>query len=105
MTAKRRTTSAIVASCLWLVAAGASAQGPHRHPGRGPDGGGPQRMFAAEQRPDQARPRDADPAPGGNRLSPEERRQLRRDVHEAGRDIYSDRMPPERREGRRPGPP
>lgn len=28
-------------------------------------------------------------APRPARLSPEERRQLRRDIHEAGRDIYS----------------
>ncbi len=100
--AKRRAIWAGAASALWLLAAGASAQGPHRPGGgRNLDGGGPgpQRMMAAEQRP--MAPRD-DLAPGsGNRLSPEERRQLRRDVHEAGRDIYSDRMAPGRREPRR----
>jgi hypothetical protein len=35
------------------------------------------------------------------RMSPDERRQLRRDIHDAGRDIYHrDRQPP-RRSGRR----
>lgn len=90
---------ASLASVLWLLAAEASAQGPHRPPpGRG--GGGPQRMMAAEQRPQPLAPRD-DQGAGGGRMSPEERRQLRRDVHEAGRDLYSDRMPPGRREPRR----
>jgi hypothetical protein len=54
-----------------------------------------------EQRPEQVSPRDGATPPGDNRLSPDERRQLRRDVHEAGRDLYSDRMPPGRREQRR----
>lgn len=100
---RRRAIGAGVASVLWLLAAGASAQGSHR-PGGGRNfnggGPGPQRMMAPEQRPMVAR--DDATAGGGNRLSPEERRRLRRDVHEAGRDIYSDRMPPGRREPRRP---
>lgn len=100
--AKRGAIWAGVASVLWLLAAGASAQGPHR-PGGGRDfgggGPGPQRMMASEQRP--TAPRDESAPGGGNRLSPEERRQLRRDVHDAGRDIYPDRMPPGRRELRR----
>ncbi|MBK8522798.1 MAG: hypothetical protein IPL58_00880 [Betaproteobacteria bacterium] len=33
---------------------------------------------------------------GQQRMSPDERRQLRRDLHDAGRDVY-----PQRREGRR----
>jgi uncharacterized membrane protein len=41
--------------------------------------------------------RDAAVPGGGNRLSPEERRQLRRDVHDAGRDLYLDRERPGRR--------
>jgi hypothetical protein len=102
VTTNRRTILAGMASILWLLAADASAQGPDRpRGGRNANGGGPQRMMEVEQR----RPmmeRDASAQGGGSRLSPEERRQLRRDVHEAGRDIYSDRMPPGRRESRRP---
>jgi hypothetical protein len=55
-----------------------------------------------QQRPEQVSPRDGATQTGDNRLSPDERRQLRRDVHEAGRDLYSDRVPPGRREFRRP---
>jgi hypothetical protein len=54
-----------------------------------------------QQRPEQFSPRDVMRPGGGNRLSPEERRQLRRDVNQAGRDLYPDRMPPGRREFRR----
>lgn len=105
MSAKRRagwTVVASVAGVLWLFAAQASAQGPHRPAqGRHADGGGPQRMMPPEQRPEQFAPRETPGGGGGGRMSPEERRQLRRDVHEAGRDLYSDRMPPGRREPRR----
>lgn len=101
MTTNRRTILAGVASIVWLSVASASAQGPdHPRGGRNADGG-PQRMMEVEQR----RPmmeRDASAQGSGSRLSPEERRQLRRDVHEAGRDIYSDRTLPGRRESRRP---
>lgn len=101
MTAKRSAGWAGVASVLWLLVADVSAQGPqHLRPGRESNGGGPQRMLPLERRPESLPPRDAEPS-GGNRLSPEERRQLRRDVHEAGRDLYPDRMPPGRRELRR----
>lgn len=101
MTTNCRTILAGMASVLWLLAADASAQGPDRpRGGRNANGGGPQRMMSIEQRP--MAPHEAQAPGGGNRLSPEERRQLRRDVHEAGRDIYSDRMPPGRRELRRP---
>lgn len=102
VTSKRGARSTVVAGVLCLLAAAACAQGPHRPPGgRNADGGGPQRMMATAQRSEQASPQDA-VAPGGSgRLSPEERRQLRRDVHEAGRDLYSDRMPSGRREPRR----
>lgn len=101
MTAKRWARWAGVAGVLWLLVADASAQVPPRlRPGREANSGGPPRMMPAEQRPESFLPRDAEP-PGGNRLSPEERRQLRRDVHDAGRDLYPDRMPPGRREFRR----
>lgn len=49
------------------------------------------------QRPDETAGR-GDVVPGGGRLSPEERRQLRRDVHEAGRDLYPERERLRRRE-------
>jgi uncharacterized membrane protein len=51
------------------------------------------------QRPDDSA-RRSELAPGGGRLTPEERRQLRRDVHEAGRDLYPDRERLRRREMR-----
>lgn len=40
--------------------------------------------------------RDDNPPPGPGRMSPEERRQLRRDIQDAGQDIYR-REPPHRR--------
>jgi len=94
-----------VAAMLLLLAADVSAQGPFRQMrGRGGDGSGPQRMApdqrfqpGQERRVDDSAPRD-----GRGRLSPEERRQLRRDVHDAGRDLYPDRMRPGPREPRRP---
>ena len=94
MSAKRGLGWTAVAGILWLTVAAAAAQGPQRMgPGRHADGDGPRRMFPAEQR--------VEPGPGdsaeagdrrGGRLSSEERRQLRRDVHQAGRDIYPERM-------------
>jgi hypothetical protein len=86
---------------LLLLATDASAQAQNRPlRERNADGGGPQRVVPA-QRPDGAAERN-EAAPGGGRLSPEERRQLRRDVHEAGRDLYADRPRHGRREMRRP---
>jgi len=90
----------VVVSALWLLAIGASAQEPVR-PSPARDGRGPQRMMPAEQRAEQLAPRDAMPPGRGNRLSPEERRQLRRDVNDAGRDLYPGRMGPGRRESHR----
>lgn len=88
-----------VACMLLLLAADASAQGQNRPMrGRHADGAGPQRMLPAQQR-DEAAGRN-DTAPGGGRLTPEERRQLRRDVHEAGRDLYPERERLRRREFR-----
>ena len=99
MTVHRRAILAGVASVLWLFAAGVSAQGSDRpRGGRDARGGGPQRMMPPEQRPV---PQGDAAEPGGRRLSPEERRQLRRDVHEAGRDLYHDRARSGRREPHR----
>lgn len=102
MTAKRRAGWAAVAGGLWLLVAGASAQGSQRMgPGRNAGGDTAQRMVPAERRLEQLPAEDAEPRGRGQRLSPDERRQLRRDVHEAGRDLYPHRMAPGRRELRR----
>lgn len=94
---KRRTGWAVVAAALWLLAASASAQVPPRMASdRGASGDGPHRLMPAENRPGRAL-HDGDTRERLHRLSPEERRQLRRDVHEAGRDLYPGRMAPERR--------
>ncbi len=102
-----------IAAALLLLAFDASAQGqPGPPPDRG-DGAGPPRMGQGQQRqqgrgngpgpqgmapptrPAQVAAEDG-AAPRGGQMSREERRQLRRDVHEAGRDLY-----PERRRGGR----
>ena len=102
MTAKRRAGWAVVAGGLWLLVAGASAQVPQRMgPGRHASGDASQRLTPAEKRLEQLSPDEAEPRGRGQRLSPEERSQLRRDVHEAGRDLYPHRMSPGRRERRR----
>lgn len=97
MRAKTRAGWAAATCALWLLSAGALAQGPQRmEPGRDANGNTARRMMAAD-RPDQLAPDAAEPPRRGNRLSPEERRQLRRDVHQAGRDLYPERIPPGRR--------
>jgi hypothetical protein len=64
-------------------------QGPHRQQrGRG-DGPGPQGMTSTSGAAQFAGGDGG--APRGGQMSKEERRQLRRDVHEAGRDLYPDR--------------
>ena len=101
MTRKLSVRWACVASVLWLLASGAAAQGSRQaQQGREADDG-PQRMVLEEQRPEQTTSRDGSESRKGHRLSPEERRQLRRDVHDAGRDLYPDRGPKDRRESRR----
>jgi len=86
---------------LWLLAAGAAAQVAQRpSPERSANGDGPRRMMPAEQRPEELSPPDAGASRRGNRMSPEARRQLRRDIHEAGRDLYPGRMSPGHREPR-----
>jgi hypothetical protein len=83
-----------LAGVLCFSIAGAAAQGPQRMgPGRHADGEAPRRMVPGEQ---SAEASSADSAEAGDRrggrMSPEERRQLRRDVHQAGRDLYPERM-------------
>ncbi len=103
-----------IAAASLLLAFDASAQGQSGPlPDRG-DGAGPPRMGQGQQRQQRARgdgpgPQSMGPttraaqfsggdgaAPRGGQMSREERRQLRRDVHEAGRDLY----PEQRRGGR-----
>jgi hypothetical protein len=112
--AERRAKWVGLAAALLLSAFDASAQGQSRPPpdpgsgagaqrmgqgsqhqprGRG-DGSGPQGMAPAA-RPAQFAADDG-AAPRGGQMSKEERRQLRRDVDQAGRDLY-----PERRRGSR----
>lgn len=114
-----------VAAALLLLAFDASAQGQPGLPSDRGDGAGPprtgqgqQRMGQGQQHQQRARgdgpgPQGMGPAmrpaqaaagdggaPRGGQMSREERRQLRRDVHEAGRDIYPER----RRAGNREQP-
>jgi len=76
-------------------------------PAAGPFGGNLQfRPYAQQQRPRPEPQRDADrrqPQPqrdaGQNergRLSPEERQKLRRDIHDAGKDLYRGQGPGQR---------
>jgi hypothetical protein len=82
----------------------AGAWPSHAQP-QGPGGGG-RRGMEQPMRPGQPTPpmpppqRDfrgdaQDPRRGGQ-LTPEERRQLRRDIGDHGRDVYRDRRPPQR---------
>lgn len=102
-----------IMATLLLLAFDASAQGQSGPPADRGNGAGPQPMGQGPHRQQRARgegpgPQGMAPAPGpaqfaagnggaprGGQMSREERRQLRRDVHEAGRDLY-----PERRQGR-----
>jgi hypothetical protein len=102
-----------------LLAFDASAQGQSGPPSDRSDGAGPPRMGQGPHRQQRARGEgpglqgmaptarpaqfaaDDAAAPRGGPMSKEERRQLRRDVHDAGRDIYPER----RRAGQRELPP
>jgi hypothetical protein len=102
------------AAALLLLAFDASAQGQSRPPPDQGDGAGPQRSGQGPQRQQRGRGDGTGPqgmaptarpaqfaaddaaAPRGGQMSKEERRQLRRDVDQAGRDLY-----PERRRGGR----
>lgn len=76
-----------------LVSAVDAAAAPPRGGFR--QGGPAGRGFNHERRPDLRQPngpsqpgRPADAEPGGRRLSPEEREQLRQDIRDNGRQIY-----------------
>ncbi|WP_442769751.1 hypothetical protein [Zoogloea ramigera] len=88
-----------VVVAAWLGSSVVLAQGPYGERGVG----GLPRSFLRRDRaggemssviPDFPRRPDADEARNPRRLSPEERRQLRRDVQDAGRDVYGN--PPRR---------
>ncbi len=96
MNAGRRMRWIGLAAVLLLCAAEGSAQGMGR-PMRERDGPRPQRMVP-ESRPTQFSP---DGGAARQPMTPEERRKLRQDVHEAGRDLYPERMRERRREMRR----
>jgi hypothetical protein len=93
---KRLLIMASIATLLMSAAPGYAQQGggnrrgmdrPMRQAPPPPQQQMPQRDFRND--------RDAqDPRRG--QLSPEERRQLRRDISDHGRDVYRDRQPPQR---------
>lgn len=85
---------AVMMAALLLLAFDASAQDPQQR-GRG-EGAGPQGP-TSQGRPTQFAPGD-DASGRGWHMSREERRQLRRDVNEAGRDIYPERRRAHQRE-------
>lgn len=97
MTRLKQTTGWTLAAALVLALALPSA-----HAGRGDDrfmareGQRPERQERAQREAQQERQFQRRDERGGEgarqqRLSPEERRQLRRDVHDAGRDLYRPR--------------
>ena len=89
------------ASCLLVLLLSASSVAFAFPGGRGDHGGGyVQQRQPQRERPYQPPPRRDNYAPQQpqqpQRMTPDERRQLRRDLHDAGRDVY-----PQRREWRR----
>ena len=113
--AKRAAKWTGLAAVLLLLACDASAQAQPGPPSDKGDGAGTQRMGQGPHRQQRGRGDGSGPhqgalpptgsaqlvaddaaAPRGGRMSREERRQLRRDVDQAGRDLY-----PERRRGGR----
>jgi hypothetical protein len=82
----------VLTALLFVGQAAAQPMRPHA------ERGGPQRMMP-ESRAVQGAAEDG--MQGRQRMSAEERRQLRRDVHDAGRDLYRDEMREKMRERRR----
>ncbi len=79
------------AVAVWPVQA-QQQPGPQGRPGPIPAG---QQSMQREAHPPVAIPSNGRPV--SNKMTPEERRQLRRDVNQAGHDIYHDRPPKSRR--------
>ena len=90
-------TAGLVAALIGALPA-AAQPGPYGPRRAEPGGPGPMhRDFRGD--PGQREYRNPnDPYRGGGRMSPDERRQLRRDIDNAGRDLYRERPD-------RPGPP
>jgi len=86
--AMRTAIGAGLTAALLMLAADAFAQAPHRH-FRDRDGGGPRSLVPMQSAEDATQLDES--VPRRPRLTPEERRQLRRDVHDAGRDLYPER--------------
>jgi len=102
------TTRLTICSALLAAAAGAFAQEPPRPPGPPPGVSGPpsnQPSAPAANAPlPVVPPRGGDqvtgrPAGWPERMSPDERRQLRRDINEHGRELYRERRGPRDRAG------
>ena len=95
MPIRRRLMAAMTMAMVLLLAmpAAQAMPGGGRFGGYGQRQNGPQReqREQREQRQFPPQRQDQADAPRPQRLSPEERRQLRRDVHEAGRDLYPQR--------------
>jgi hypothetical protein len=77
----------LAASCALVAFVPAQAQMRHRggFEQRG-DGDRGSFLMPPQQAQQELAPRQDPPSPG--RMSPEERRQLRRDIHDAGRELY-----------------
>jgi hypothetical protein len=77
---------------LLAVSAASTAYARPDRDQRDPGGRGERREFREPRVPDRTPPdQAADSSRRHGRLSPEERRDLRRQINEAGRDIYSPR--------------
>lgn len=82
---------------LWAVMSCASSahanplDGRHAREGRQPPGGPYQQQSTRDVQRPYAQPYERRDTPGPQRLSPDERRQLRRDIQDAGREIYPSR--------------
>lgn len=93
MPIRRQPMAVTLLALLLAVPAAQAMPGGGRFAGEGPRQGEVQREPSEAREPRPFFPPRQEPAeaPRPQRLSPEERRQLRRDVHEAGRDLYPPR--------------
>ena len=83
----------IAAAVAWMALPQAHAQHPQRH--AFPPGVGAERPQAppAQAQVHEAQDGQERGAQPTGRMSPEERRQLRRDIHQAGRELYRPHQP------------
>ena len=85
--------SLIAGMLMLLVSLPAAAQQGGKHSGAG---GGSGRQMPPQQVPAHDAGSQQRDTHREGRMTPEQRRQLRRDVHDHGRDIYRDRPAPKR---------